>query len=182
MGSIPRPKRSSVAQLDGSVLPVDLPLPGIEDVVSHHLEGGEMAAGTAHGIQIIQSDAGLADGQGIRWRRDETAGHKWLEVGDGGDCQVDVVSPAGYHWIAGDPGVAAGLEVAQIMLTHLVQGMLPGKDGIAYEGVGIAWRIPAGLPGLIPGPEGFAAFLALLALESLIHEEVQSILILGEHG
>jgi len=32
----------------------------------------------------------------------------------------------------------------------------------------------------VSAPEEFAAFLALLALESLIHEEVQSILIFRE--
>jgi hypothetical protein len=53
--------------------------------------------------------------------------------------------------------------------------------GRANKCVGIAGRVPAGQSSAVPGPEEFAAFLALLAQESLIHEEVQSIFVLGEH-
>jgi hypothetical protein len=60
--------------------------------------------------------------------------------------------------------------------------VLAGKDGRADKGICIAGRVTAGLPGFIPGPKKLAAFLALLAPEPFIGKEIQSILILREHG
>jgi hypothetical protein len=67
------------------------------------------------------------------------------------------------------------------MLAHLIKAVLAGKDWRAYECVGIAWRVAASLPGLIPGPKELAAARALFAVEPFVREEVQSIFILGEH-
>jgi hypothetical protein len=68
------------------------------------------------------------------------------------------------------------------MLSHLVKSVFAGKDGRADKGVRIAGWIAASLPGFIPGPKKLAAFLALLAPEPFISKEIQSILILREHG
>jgi hypothetical protein len=141
-----------------------------------------MPATPAYRIKVIQPDAGLADGERVGGRRHLPGGDKRLKIGNRGDGEVDIVSPASHHRIPLDAGVAAGLEEAEIVLAHLIQTVLAPEYGRAYEGVGIAGRIPAGLSLAVPGPEEFAAFAALLALESLIHEEVQSILILGEHS
>jgi hypothetical protein len=53
--------------------------------------------------------------------------------------------------------------------------------GRANKCIGIAGWVPAGQSSAVPGPEEFAAFLALHTQESLIYEEVQSIFVLGEH-
>ena len=168
--------------MDRSILPVVLLLASVEDVVGHHLEGGEMPSTAPYRIQVVQPDARLADGEGVGGRRHLSGGHKRLEIGDGGNGEVNVVSPAGHHRIPLDTSVPSGLKEAEVMLAHLVYGVLALEYGRAYEGIGIAGRVPAGPPLAVPGPEEFAAFVALLALESLIHEEVQSILILGEHS
>jgi hypothetical protein len=68
------------------------------------------------------------------------------------------------------------------VLPHLVKPVLAGKNRRTDEGVRIAGWITAGISGLIPSPKELPAFLAFLALESLIDKEIQSILILGEHG
>ena len=54
--------------------------------------------------------------------------------------------------------------------------------GGAYESIGIAGRVPTSFPMGVSAPEEFAAFLALLMMESFLNEEVQSIFVLGEHG
>jgi len=150
--------------------------------MGHHLEGGQMPTAPPYGIQVVQTDAGLADGEGIGGRRNLPRGDEGLKIGDGGDGKVDIVPPAGDHWISLDAGVSPSLEEAQVVLAHFIQCVLALENGGAYKGIGIAGRIPAGIPLGVSAPEEFAAFLALLALESLIHEEVQSILILGEHS
>ena len=141
-----------------------------------------MPTAAPYGIQVVQPDAGLADGEGIGGRRNLPRGDKGLKIGDRGDGKVDIVPPAGHHRVSFDARVSPSLEEAQVVLAHFIQCVLALEDGRAYEGIGIAGRVPAGLPLAVSGPEEFAAFLALLALESLIHEEVQSILILGEHN
>jgi hypothetical protein len=59
--------------------------------------------------------------------------------------------------------------------------MLALEYGRADECIRIARRIPTALSSPISGPEKLTALFTLLALESLIHEEVQSIFVLGEH-
>ena len=135
-----------------------------------------------HRVQVIQPDAGLADGQGVGRRRHLPGGHKRLEISDGGDGQIDVIPPPGRHRIPLDPGMAPGLEKAQVVLAHFVQAKLALEYGRANKGIRIAGRITTGIPAPVPGPEEFAAFLALLMMESFLHEEVQSIFVLGEHG
>jgi len=141
-------------------------------VVGHHLECGEMPSAAPDGIKVVQPDAGLADGERVGGRRHLSGSDKGLEVGNGSDSEVNIVSPAGHHRIPLDASVPPALKEAQVVLTHLIDGVLAFEYGRAYEGIGIAGRIPAGLPLAVPGPEEFAAFVALLALESLIHEEV----------
>jgi hypothetical protein len=126
-------------------------------VVSHHLEGGEVSATSAHGIQVVQSDAWLADGQGIGRRGNLAGGHKRLEVSNRCNREIDVISPPGYHRIPGYARVAKRLEVAQVVLAHLVKAVLALEHWSAYERVRIAWRVAAGLPGLISGPKELAA-------------------------
>jgi hypothetical protein len=74
-----------------------------------------------------------------------------------------------------------GLEIAQVMLSHLIQGMFTRKHGSTNESVRIARRVTTGLPGLISSPEELAAAYALLAIKPSICEEVQSIFIFREH-
>ena len=103
--------------------------PGVEYMVSHHLEGREMASAAPYGIEVVQADTGLADGQGVRWRRHLSRGHKRLKVGDRGDCQIDVVTPAGHHRIPLDARVASCFEETEVVLAHLVQTVLALEYG-----------------------------------------------------
>jgi hypothetical protein len=150
--------------------------------MGHHLEGGQMPSGPTHGIQVVETDAGLADCERIRGWRDLPRCDEGLEIGDGGNRQVNIIPPAGNDRISGNARVSSRLEVVQVVLSHLVKPVLAGKDRRTDEGVRIAGWITAGISGLIPGPKELAAFLAFLALESFIDKEIQSILILGEHG
>jgi len=134
---------------------------GVEYMVSHHLEGREMAPAAPYGIEVVQANTGLADGQGIRWRRHLSRGHKRLKVGDGGDCQIDVVTQratTGYLLMRVWP---RDWKETEVVLAHLVQTMLALEYGRADKCVGIAGWIPAGRSCAVPGPEEFAAFLAL---------------------
>ena len=116
-----------------------------------------MPAAAAYRIQIVQPDAGLADGQGIGRRRNQAGGHEGLEVGDRCDCEINIVTPTGNHWISGNSSVALGLEVAQIVLSHLVQGVFALEYRRADESVRVAGRVSTGPPDLIPCPEELAA-------------------------
>jgi len=73
------------------------------------------------------------------------------------------------------------LEIAQVMLSHLIQGVFTRKHWSANESISIARRVTTGLPGLISSPEELATAYALLAIKPFICEEVQSIFILREH-
>lgn len=140
-----------------------------------------MPATSAHGIQIVQPDAWLADSQWIGWRRNLTRGHERLEISDRCNGEINVVTPSGNHRISGYARVASGLEVAQIVLPHLVKAVLALEHGSANECVRIAWRVATGLSGRIPGPEELVAAWAFPTFEPSVCEEIQSILIFGEH-
>ena len=89
-------------------------------MVGHHLEGCEMPSAPSYGIQVVQPDAWLADGERVGRRRHLPGGDKRLEIGDRGDSQVNVVSPSSHNRIPLDPGMAAGLKEAQVVLTHFI--------------------------------------------------------------
>ena len=79
-----------------------------------------MPSAAPYRIEVVQPDAGLADGERVGGRRHLPGGHKGLEVGDGGDGEVNVVSPAGHHRIPLDASVPSGLKEAEVVLAHLI--------------------------------------------------------------
>ncbi len=177
----PQAQKELVAEGDGPVLPVDLLLGGVEDVVGHHLEGGEVAAAPPDGVEVVEPDAGLGYRQGVCGRRYEPRGDEGLKVGDGGYGEVDVVPPPSDDRIPLYPGVAPSLKEGEVVLPHLVQSDLPAEDRRSNEGVGVAGWVSAGGPGGVPRPETAAAPLAGLPGEALVFEELQIISVLGEH-
>ncbi len=118
-----------VAEFDRPVFPVDLFGGSVEGMVGHHLERGEVAPGSADGVEIIEPDAGLGYGERVCRRRYNPAGHERLEIRDRCDGQVDIVPPACNHRVPFHPGVAMVFKKREVCLPHAVEGMGP-EDGL----------------------------------------------------
>ena len=169
-----------VAEFDGPVLPVDLLVRGVEGMVGHHLERGEVPAGFSYGVEVIEPDARLGDGERVCRRRDNAACHKRLEIRNRGDGEVDIVPPAGHDRVTFDPRVPLLLKKGEVGLAHGIEGVR-SEDRVADEIIGFAGSIPADLPGAVAGPECRTADFADLADKTLGFKVIE-LVFLFEHA
>ena len=135
-------------------------------MVSHHLKTGEMSAGSAHVVKIVQSYAGLGDRQRVCRRGAYAARYERLEVCDGGDGKIDVVTPSCGYRVSADPRVAMSLEEGEICLPHFRKTVF-FENRISNELIRFTRCIPADLPVWVEGPECTAAFFTDFADESV---------------
>ena len=137
-------------------------------MVCHHLKSGQVTSGTAYCGHVSQSDAGLADAQRVCWRGHLAAGHVWLEVGNTGNGEVDVITPPSDNWVRLDAGVTAFLKESQEGFPHgVLEGFTPHREpvygGVADEGVRVLGGIAARGAACVPRPEARAGDPAGLA-------------------
>ncbi len=110
LGDAKGPGEKPVVQLDGPVLPVSLGV--VHGVLAHHAEGGVVAAGHAHVLDVVEPQAHLGDDEGVGGEvEDDLPCLDPLEVDYGGDGEVKVGPPAGHDGVSLNARVAAIDEV-----------------------------------------------------------------------
>jgi hypothetical protein len=139
-----------------------------------------MASGSSDRVEIIQPDTRLGDRERVGGRRHLSGCDKWLEIRNGCDCQVDIVSPPGSNRISLNPGVSVLFKKREKCLPHFIDGVRP-KNRIPDEHVRFARSITTYLAIRIPGPECSFAFCADLSLKAMGLKIIKLILFL-EHG
>ncbi len=71
-----------MAEGNGFVIPIDALATGVEGVVTAHEEEREVPSRAPDIVDVLQTDAGLAHNEGVRWRRNQAARYPRLEVGN----------------------------------------------------------------------------------------------------
>jgi hypothetical protein len=94
-------------------------------MVGKHLEKGIVAAGATYVVNIIETDAGLGDGQWIVGWFDHTIQHPRLEVVYGRLNKEYIVTPSGNNGVAAYPAVAVLFEKTEVFFPHLVVSIWP---------------------------------------------------------
>src|SRR5437867_2191546 len=143
----------------------------VERMVRHHLEQREVLARLPNVVDVDESDAGLADREGIRGRARLPADHPRLERIHTRLYEEDVVAPPRDDRVSLHPRMAVLLEERKEVFTHRAVGEFLLERRIADEVVFLTRCLPACL--VMPeGPEGLPALRTRLARESLFPEKL----------
>jgi len=121
-------------------------------------------------FKILKPDTGLRDDQRVRGWRDLPRSDEGLEIRNGGNRQIDIVTPPCYHGIAAQPGMRMLLEEPQEVLPYLIRTSL-FEEGRANKRIRIAGRISTGRPLGLQRPEIGPTGTALLSHEVMLLEE-----------
>ena len=140
-------------------------------MVAHHLELGEVAPRPPHRIQIVQSDAGLGDDQGVRRGFHPPRGDVRLKIRDGGNGEVDIPAPSCGNGVPAQPGMTVPLEEPEECLPHLIDGIGPVREPAVQEGVFLAGSITTVLLVRILAPVELTAARAGVLSEIVVPEE-----------
>ena len=95
----------------------------------------------------------------------------WLEISNRGNGKIDVIPPAGYHGIPGQPGMVMVLEKREECLPHPPE-IVFFAHGLSQEGVGGAGGVATGILITVLCPVVTGTFCAVFPDKALLFEEV----------